>query len=62
VKNLKITVEQDGQVIYTTVSPERTFSSGKKGFGAYGKTMLPDGTPLQVSCNFVIPKSEKAAK
>jgi hypothetical protein len=61
--NIKLTVEHDGQVIYTSVCPERKFTSGKKGFGAYGKTMLPDGTALQVSCNFVIPKSEeKAAK
>lgn len=58
---VRVTVEADGQVIYTGVCPRRTFSSGNAGFGAYGRTMLPDGTQLQMSANLVElkPKASK---
>lgn len=60
----KITViikNEDGTVAAEMVCLKRTFSSGKKGFGAYGKVTLQDGTRLQVSGNFVIPNSEVSA-
>lgn len=47
-------IEQDGAVVAILPAPLRTFSSGKTGFGAYGKTMLPDGRTLQLSINAVI--------
>jgi hypothetical protein len=63
VDTVKITVEADGQVIYTGVAPRRTFSGPKKneGFGAYGRTMLPNGEQLQMSCNLIVLRA-KAAK
>jgi hypothetical protein len=47
-------IEQAGSVCAILPAPIRTFSSGKSGFGAYGKTMLPDGRTLQLSINAVI--------
>lgn len=32
--------------------PMRTFSSGKKGYGRYGKILI-DGERYQVSCNII---------
>lgn len=55
-----IEVKAGGSVIAVFTAPLRTFASGKKGYGAYGKTMLADGTALQASINLVIPHSEKA--
>lgn len=55
-----IEVKAGGAVIAVFTAPLRTFASGKKGYGAYGKTMLPDGTALQASINLVIPHSETA--
>lgn len=43
----------DGKVLHKEVAPARTFSSGKTGFGAYGKVPLPDGKRLQLSFNLV---------
>jgi hypothetical protein len=43
----------DGKVLYTETAPARTFSSGKSGFGAYGKVPLPDGSRAQLSFNLV---------
>lgn len=57
----KITVvikSADGTVVATFECPKRTFSSGKSGYGAYGKVTLPNGERLQVSANLVIPHSE----
>lgn len=34
----------------------RTFSSGKKGYGTYGKLTLPGGIRVQCSVNLVILK------
>lgn len=31
----------------------KTFSTGKTGWGAYGRITGPDGQPAQVSCNIV---------
>ena len=62
VDSVRITIEADGQVIYTGVAPKRTFSTGNKGFGAYGRTMLPDGEQCQLSMNLTVlkPKAAKA--
>ena len=47
-------IEQAGALVALLPAPVRTFQSGKSGFGAYGKTMLPDGRTLQLSLNAVI--------
>lgn len=52
----------NGQTLFTQTSAERTFKSGKRGYGAQGRTMLPDGTPLLVSANLVVPKSGPGEK
>lgn len=57
--NVTITITQNGQTIFTQTSAAKVFSTGKRGYGAQGRTMLPDGTPLMVSCNLVVPKSAK---
>jgi hypothetical protein len=38
------------------VAPLRTFSSGKEGFGFYGKLKIPGGARVQCSVNLVILK------
>lgn len=56
--SVTITITQNGQTIFTQTSAERTFSTGKRGYSAQGRTVLPgDGSPLMVSCNLVVPKS-----
>lgn len=47
-------IEREGAVVALLPAPARTFASGKAGFGAYGKTMLPDGRTLQLSLNAVV--------
>ena len=42
-----------GKVVYTDAAPLRTFSTGKTGFGSYGKVTLPDGSRAQLSFNLV---------
>lgn len=53
-----LTIQVAGQTIATVPASLRTFSSGKAGYGVYGKTMLPNGEALQMSVNLVIPHSE----
>lgn len=43
----------DGKVLHKETAPARTFSSGKTGFGAYGKVALPGGDKAQLSFNLV---------
>jgi hypothetical protein len=57
-----VTITHDGQTIFTQTSEERTFSTGKRGYSAQGRTMLPGGDPLMISCNLVVPKSAKGEK
>jgi hypothetical protein len=57
-KMVTITIQADGQTLHTAPAILRTFSSGKSGYGTYGKTMLPNGEQLQMSVNLVIPHSE----
>lgn len=53
-ESITFKIEQNGAVCAILPAPLRTFSSGKTGFGSYGKTMLPDGRTLQLSINAVI--------
>lgn len=59
VESITFKIEQNGSVVAILPAPLRTFSSGKTGFGSYGKTMLPDGRTLQLSINAVILGSGK---
>ena len=59
VESITFKIEQNGSVVAILPAPLRTFSSGKSGFGSYGKTMLPDGRTLQLSINAVILGSGK---
>lgn len=52
----------DGKVLHTETAPLRTFSSGKTGFGAYGKVGLADGSRAQLSFNLVKIAAKIAAK
>ena len=54
VDSITFKIEQAGAVVAILPAPIRTFSSGKSGFGSYGKAMLPDGRTLQLSINAVI--------
>lgn len=49
-------IECRGETVAVLPAPLRTFTSGNTGFGAYGKTMLPDGRRLQLSINAVVLK------
>ena len=57
-ETVTLTISANGQTIATVPAALRTFSSGKKGYGVYGKTMLPNGEQIQMSVNLVIPHSE----
>ena len=60
---LTITITTDaGQTIAVMQAPRRTFASGREGYGAYGRTLLPDGEALQMSLNLTVPGKGKAAK
>jgi len=62
---LTITVTTpDGQTVAVLQAPRRTFASGRDGYGAYGRTILPGGEALQMSLNLTVPgaKSAKATK
>ena len=54
VESLTFELKCQGQTIAVQTAPYRTFASGKHGFGAYGKTMLPDGRALQLSLNTIV--------
>ena len=56
--SLTIKVLCSGQEIAVGVMALRSFSTGKVGYGFYGKTILPNGETVQAACNFVIPHSE----
>jgi hypothetical protein len=45
----------DGHVIAVMQAPRRTFKSQREGYGAYGRTLLPDGEALQMSLNLTVP-------
>lgn len=51
---LTFEVSYKGSTVAVLVAPARTFSSGKSGFGSYGKLMLPDGRTIQSSINMVL--------
>ncbi len=57
-QSVTIVIQANGTTLYTSPAMLRTFSSGKRGYGAYGKTMLPNGEQLQLSVNLTIPHSE----
>jgi hypothetical protein len=53
-ENVTIVVKSaDGKVLHTETANLRTFSSGKTGFGAYGKVDLGAGQRAQLSFNLV---------
>lgn len=47
-----------GEFFKGQIVDERTFASGKRGYGAYGKSVV-DGKPVQVSCNIVVIEAKK---
>ena len=54
--------DQNGQVVYTSTAPARTFKNGaKKGFGAYDKVMI-GGVRHQLTMNIteILAKAAKA--
>jgi len=54
VDNVTIVIKgADGKVLHTETANLRTFSSGKTGFGAYGKVALGEGERAQLSFNLV---------
>jgi hypothetical protein len=56
--HVTITIQADGNTIASQTAMLRQFSSGKKGYGLYGKATLPNGEPIQMSVNLVVPHSE----
>lgn len=56
--HVTITIQADGATIASQSALLREFSSHKKGYGLYGKATLPNGEPVQMSVNLVIPHSE----
>lgn len=61
IDTVRVTIEADGQVIFTSVAPRRTFSSGNSGYGAHARSMLPNGAAVQVGVN-VVELKPKASK
>ena len=52
--NVTIVIKaSDGKVLHTETANLRTFSSGKTGFGAYGKVALSATDRAQLSFNLV---------
>lgn len=60
VDSITFKIEREGSLVALLPAPARTFTSGKAGFGAYGKTMLPDGRTLQLSLNAVVISPKRA--
>lgn len=58
-KSIKVRFTTDEDVeLAVLVAGQKTFASGKIGYGAYNKVRLPNGERLQVSLNLPVVKSD----